>query len=326
MANNIKKDQILAKAVRFGILLCVVAVVAALLINGFSDNQYNMEKVFTVKVKSAEDIERLGKSVYNNNLVLQNDIRISDSSFRIGSEAYPFQGTFDGNGYSIIFDFTAAEGEYSLFGELHKDARVLNTTFDYKAVKATGASFSGIAQNNEGTIENCKVKLDSLVIDSTGGFSPFVNVNNGIINKCVAFGTVKNEKLTREQEKSVKFGSFCVYNYGSISNVVAITRFESFLCTDEQKVFANETDNKGIGAIVSEDFSGALQNVLAVVTPGTYVSDGDLRSIEFFDSAKEALTYDRIMNDLDFTNIVWEFGNGDMYIKNANGMYSKSKK
>ena len=48
--------------------------------------------------------------------------------------------------------------------------------------------------------------------------------------------------------------------------------------------------------------------------------------IEFFDSAKEALTYDRIMNDLDFTNIVWEFGNGDMYIKNANGMYSKSKK
>ena len=325
MANNIKKDRILVKAWYFGVLLCVVAVLAALLINGFSDNQYNMEKEFAVKIKSEKDLVKLGESIYNNTLVLQNDIHITNSEFSIGSHKHPFQGTFDGNGYSVIFDFETVGDNYSFFEDITEDAVIVNTTFDFGKLKVTGSSFSGIVHKNHGHIEDCKVKFDNLVIDNTGSFSPFVVYNYGDIFKCVASGTIKNEKLSKEQEKSVEYGNFSVYNYGSIENIVAIVRYENFLCTDEQKVFAQETDNKSV-SIITPNSGGTIRKALAVVTSGNYFTDGDHPEIEFYNNVNEALVFENIMDDLDFNNRIWEIKDGDLRTIGSNGVHLSKKK
>ena len=318
MANNIKKDQILVKAWYLGVLLCIIAVIAALLINGFSDVQYKMEKKFTVKITSAEDLEKLGESIYNNNVVLQNDIHITDSNFRIGSAQHPFEGTFDGNGYTVIFDFPTVGGDYSLFGDLTEKAQVINTTFDFGKLRLTGGSFGGVAQNSKGLIKDCKVQFESLIIDHTGTFSPFVVVNNGEIINCVVSGTINNEKLTKEQEKSVYYGSLSVYNYGTINNVVAIITFENFMCVDEKKVFAHETDNMGIGAIVNETFlDGVVLESMAVVAEGTCFYDENNVEIEFINDVNEALTHEKIMYALNFDNRIWKIEDGDLRIQNA---------
>ena len=84
--HNIKKDRILSNARNLCILLCLVAVIAALLINGLSKTlPPNMVNSETVYIKSERDLIKLGESIYNDKLILQNDIRITDSSFRIGS-------------------------------------------------------------------------------------------------------------------------------------------------------------------------------------------------------------------------------------------------
>jgi len=149
--------------------------------------------------------------------------------------------------------------------------------------------------------------------------------NNGTIVNCVVSGTIKNEQLNKEDEKSVNYGNLCVYNSGIVKNVVAIVKYENFLCTKEENIFSHSTDNNGIGSIVSKNFyPGTVEKALAVVDKGSYFTDSDdSYNIEFSDNVMEALTYEKIMYTFNFHNRVWEIEDDDLCTQSGNGIWIK---
>lgn len=314
MTKNRKKDKALMFALYVAVALSVVAVVVGFVLGSNSELNYKMEKELTVNISSFEELEKLGISAYNNTIILDGDIHITTSDFKIGSDVHPFCGTLNGNGYTIYFDYNSATDNTSLFGTIAPEAIIENVTFKYGELSVDGTTFGGVAKINQGTIRNCKVDYDKLSLTKGGMFSPFVTVNRGYISNVVVDGLASGEKAG-SAENDILFGNVCVYNYGTIINSISLGEFTNFNSTDESKIFSMVATNKGIGSVfVSNMENGSTQNVLSVVKEGTYVFDRD-EEFEYFKNTEEALTNNRIFYDYDFNNRIWVIVNDSMQIK-----------
>ena len=311
---NKKNNKMLSIAFYASIALCVLGLVVGFIMGSNKEINYKMENSFEVNIGSYEDLKNWGVCSYNNKITLADDIHITDPDFRIGDDQHPFCGTLDGNGHTIYFDFDSATDNTSLFGTIAPEAVIENVTFKYGELSVEGTTFGGVAKINQGTIRNCKVDYDKLSLTKGGMFSPLVTVNRGNISNVVVDGLANGEKVA-SVENDILFGNVCVYNYGSIAKTISLGEFEEFNSTDESKIFSMAATNKGIGSVfVSNMESGSTQKVLAVVKEGTYVFDRDL-DFEFFKSAEEALTNNRILYDYDFNNRIWVIVNDSMQIK-----------
>lgn len=135
------------------------------------------------------------------NYILMNDIDLSSMTFHPkGSYSSPFNGTFDGNGFTIkLGNINSSYQNRGLFGEIGSTGVVknLNLTGQYIQNYVDDYSYVGaIAAKNYGTIINCCSYVDlnsSGVADNTpkmtytGGIAGY---NNGTISHCFVNATI----------------------------------------------------------------------------------------------------------------------------------------
>ena len=128
-----------------------------------------------------------GGNDYTNKIVrLACDIDCSSiSNFPvIGSDSKQFNGTFDGNGYSIRNLKIAGNENSALFYNIGDIATVKNLTLENISVKGT-SSASGFASFNSGTIDHCTVGGQVTITDgSSGTSSGFIDENQGTVTYC----------------------------------------------------------------------------------------------------------------------------------------------
>ena len=303
--HNSKKDTALRILAIVGAVLALAAACGGFWLSLSSGVYYGLEKAERIYISSEEDILAAGEAIYNDECILTADIRISDSSFRIGSEQHPFTGVFDGRGHTVYFDFASAgEGE-SLFGSIGEGGAVRNTNFVFGSVEVSGSAYAGIAQVNYGTVENCTVTFaDYRISDETGMFSPVIGINRGTISNVVSECTF-TAAAAMQSEAGVLFGSICAYNYGRVENTVSCPVHSGFVCTDEFKILTGDAVNAGIAAVCPVTASGGrTENNAAVLASGVYTSDKTSLAACSADRS-DIFARDMIFDTLDFDNRVW---------------------
>lgn len=303
--HNSKKDTALRILAIVGAVLALAAACGGFWLSLSSGVYYGLEKAERIFLSSEEDILSAGEAIYNDECILTEDIRITDSSLRIGTEQRPFTGVFDGRGRTVYFDFTAAEEGESLFGCIGEGGVVRNTNFVFGSVEVSGSAYAGIAQINYGTFENCTVTFaDYRISDETGMFSPAIGINHGTISNVVAECTFTAAE-PMQSEACVLFGSICAYNYGRVENTVSCPVYRGFVCTDEFKILTGDAVNAGIAAACAVTASGGrTENNAAVLASGVYTSDKTSLAACSADRA-EIFARDMIFDTLDFDNRVW---------------------
>lgn len=105
------------------------------------------------------------------------DITLGDNWTSIGNNL-AYNGTFDGNGHTI----KAENGVQNLFGRLGNAGKVQGLTVEIYTMTAPSGS-GVIAQENQGTIERCSVRIYGTLTIS-GGFGLIANQNAGLIEHC----------------------------------------------------------------------------------------------------------------------------------------------
>lgn len=314
MAKNSKKDSAIKVFSIISVILCVGVILLALYLNSTNKNPYDFAKVDTHDIRSSEEILEIGNGIYNDIINLKEDIYINDASYRIGSEEFPFDGVFNGNGHTVYFSYDTATSETSLFSYLSKNAVVKNTNFVFTNIQINDSSFGGIAKINDGTIKDCTVTFDKLEIKSSGVFSPLVTINRGeVTNVLIKTLISKNSELL--VEKDVFFGNACVYNGGRISGIIVISNYEGWESTNELNILKGLRKNYAISAISYSIIENGNQNkCVALVEHGTYTSD-KVSDVVFNLSTMEVFQEDYIFHTLDFSNISWELTGGILTLK-----------
>ena len=313
MVNYKKKDLKLKPFYIASIAFSVIAVVLGVVV-GSSNTNYRLEEATEINLSSGADISLRGETMYNDTIKLTKDITITDPNATIGSSKYPFEGVFDGQGHTVYLSYTEADADTSLFNYLSPKAVVKNVTFVYNTVSISGNTYGGIAKINDGTIENCKVVFEKMIVTDDGLFSPLVVMNRGVISNVLVKGTVSGNVASTDEEK-VLYGNVCVYNAGVLSGVIADAEYSGFKCTDETGYREGTVQNVGISAIRCSDIEqGRVQNSVGIVGAGHVTSDM-FKGIEFSDR-NTVYKYDKIFKELNFDYTVWEIDavSGDLIL------------
>lgn len=170
-------------------------------VNGFYSSfegvvKYNGEKVYSVPfeitesatfnggdgsvedpyvISNAEQFKLIAttKDGMNKHYILINDIDFEDVSFApIGNEDKPFNGSLDGNGYSIknlnvsADEYVGLFGYVGLYGEI-ENLNVEKSTFTVNSKNVEQVYAGAIAAVNEGIIWNCYVVNSSIIVTET---------------------------------------------------------------------------------------------------------------------------------------------------------------
>ncbi len=229
-------------------------------------------------ISNAAQLAYLSDSVYEGNsyrgkfIELSADIILNDVTldywfktarewYSIGGESHPFEGSFNGNGYTVsgVYFSRSYFNQNGLFGYIGRDAVIENVTCEcYLTVYAESAAICGY--NAGGKIIGCNAKG---YVDAFEMSGLVCGVNEGTVKGCQAEGTVSGGSV---------LGGICGYNAGEISeckNESSIASY-SFGCAGISG--ANEgsvsdcyntgdvTANILTAGIVGESFGGSVKH------------------------------------------------------------------
>ena len=134
------------------------------------------------------------------NCTLTEDINMVDKNWTpIGNSFQTYNGTFDGQGYSIT-----GLNASSLFGGIGESATVKNLQLVDVKLNESGGATAGIVVNNYGTIMACSMTGEISAYSYTSGIA---NFNLGTIVACWFSGTLKENE---------GYG-IVAFNYGTIT-------------------------------------------------------------------------------------------------------------
>ena len=306
----IKKEAVLKPVKRIVAILCIAAIISAVLICTTKELNYQMIAEKEIHISSGTDIQLRGKGMYNDTIYLTKDISVNENA-QIGSVDHPFEGIFDGKGHTVYLDYSNADADTSFFNYISPNAVVRNVTFVYENVAVDGHSFGGVAKINDGTIENCKVEFSDIKLYEEGLFSPFVTVNRGTITNVVAHGKVSSVAQNAKEEKML-YGSICVYNSGTLSSVISDIEYTGFTCTSLATYNDATTDNVSVSAVRYDDLEGGkTEKALAIVPADQISSDREDSGIKLSDRS-EVYTYKTFIEELLFNADYWDFDGDDV--------------
>ncbi|MGN0651122.1 MAG: hypothetical protein ACI4KM_11845 [Oscillospiraceae bacterium] len=138
----------------------------------------------------------------------------------IGSEYFPFNGTYDGKGYKISgVSIDATLDCYGLFAYIGSNGTVKNVNVVSGSVASTKNYAAGICAYNYGTIKNCTYD-GSVSVKTTGSYGGGICAYNhygAVIEGCRNDGRVYSTG-THSQQVNVHLGGICGENYGIIKN------------------------------------------------------------------------------------------------------------
>ena len=183
----------------------------------------------------------------------------------VGTSEHPFEGTFDGNGYSIDYAWNAVAADYQgLFGYIGEMGTVKNLSAsgcDFK-----GRSYTGIiAGRNDGVIENCRVdNFSTVIFDSANPVSycgGVVGCNNGSIMTTVCAANIIPDNA--DYTSATQMGGIAGYNgeAGVIENCLYLGKYIS--------------GTTYVGAIAGQAFDAEL-------LMGNYYHNNDYRTTHYF--------------------------------------------
>lgn len=218
-------------------------------------------------ITNANQLAFLSKSVENEfkdyltyNYILQCDIDLNSHEFTpIGTEEYPFTGTFDGNGHTIFnLSIDSEKDNVGLFGYVSSDASADSTV---KIKNPTSQTEAEIILHHNGIIKNLELKNAS--VKSTGK------------NVGIAAGTIANRSIITNV--SIKNGS--VYsqsgNVGGLVGTVNSDRAEIYICYSTAEV---TTKGENAGGLVG-DLGASRISACYSVCQIKDISGGSLKNI-----------------------------------------------
>lgn len=156
-------------------------------------------------IKTAKDLNDLSVLVSSGNhfqgkyFVLSNDLdltSVSSSYNPIGTSDHPFEGTFDGKGYSIknlTFDGMGF-AHVGIFGAIGASGQVKDIKFRGIHITNQGAYTGIVAGVNSGKIENCAVASSSVVSRGkmAGGIAGYMDSATASISHCEFSGSIRS--------------------------------------------------------------------------------------------------------------------------------------
>lgn len=310
-----------------------------------SNNNVNVTVIKANKfIRTPADLASIGESVeaLNGYYILANDIDLT-SYLSFGGEGYnegkgwnalgvyvettdgtatanAFNGTFDGNGFTIKGLRINRQDEYSynagLFGYVDSLSCIKNLSVIADSEEITVRSYSGIlAGNNQGKIENCYVRGN---ITNYSGENLFKNLglicgtNGGEITNCIAEGSVISDAYG---------GTLVGLNEGVINGCFSLTTNDKEQIGDGVPcVDSFHFTNKG--SFLESDFSAVLDethwDIQKGVVPKTkqYIEYFSVYSLEIVNSEQTIYTkgdkitidvqiypvslHDKYINDVEF--------------------------
>ena len=184
-----------------------------------------------------------------------------------------FEGTFDGNGYSIncnIANFDKINEKYiagALFGCIGKNGVVKNLNISGNITSQDNSfALAGVCDDNFGLIENCKVRAN---IDGTVGASGICNCNYGKINDCSFNGRVTS--------KDFACAGIAGYNYSVIQNCTSVATIVN--CVEKGLNGDNTFNNPESAGISSFNYGNVLN-----CTVNSHINNKNLDSNFDYDS------------------------------------------
>ena len=194
-----------------------------------------------------------------------------------------FNGTYDGNGYSITNFYINRTGEVAfnsgLFGYLTNNATVINVNLlcDTEKTYSVRSYSGGLAGVNCGIIRDCAVYAN-IIADGCKTVGIFVGRNEGAIYSSYAYGKAIGKE---------KIGAFCGENMGKILNCHVATNEPLAFCgigSKGETVYSNKEEmfaNADFSSWVNWDFLNEVPFVKGIDF------DYGLRAIEVLNSRTE---------------------------------------
>ena len=166
------------------------------------NNSYDA-KTKTYSIATADGLLAWNETVQSNlslNCTLTENINMMDKEWTpVGNSFQTYNGTFDGQGYSIT-----GLNAPSLFGGIGESATVKNLQLVDVKLSESGGATAGIVVNNYGTIMACSMTGEISAYSYTSGIA---NFNLGTIVACWFSGTLKENE---------GYG-IVAFNYGTIT-------------------------------------------------------------------------------------------------------------
>lgn len=302
-----KKTGKLRKAMFFiGYCLLIIMCSVFILFNYGIETRNNLilkEGADIKYISSFDDLKKQfeGKLVLNKNYKLETDITLTEE-ITIGSEEYPFTGTFDGQKHTITYNYKAAK---SLFGYTSEKAVIYDLKVCGSLELEDGNIGAAIVAVNHGTISNCKVginkegKVENFTLSiqnyaTAGGIAAY---NYGVIDNCTALMQVT--KNGTDGVMKTCFGGICAKNSNDVlKNSIGEVKGEAkcditFTRFKETDVFNNYEEFNGgnffIGAVIGQNEGERPKGVLYVANRGAYLSDREIVKFISVDEFKNLL-------------------------------------
>ena len=116
-------------------------------------------------IRSAKDFETFAQRVNNGeaalNAIMASDIDLGDSQVMVGNEAYPYKGTFNGNGRTLTINYKSNKENIAPFSWV-SDAYIKNLNVDGSAT-STSKFVAGLVGRIKGTsntrIDTCRISV-----------------------------------------------------------------------------------------------------------------------------------------------------------------------
>lgn len=155
-----------------------------------------------ISIYTVEELQKIGHDPaypLNWNYVLENDIDASATAgwndgfglAPIGNRAFPFDGSFDGQGHIIsgLIVNRPNENYVGLFRYMGMGGTIMNLGIEHGMV--SGRNYvGGLTGVNAGTISQCNAECSVAGENTIGGLVGWVYYNDGMVTQCYAAGPV----------------------------------------------------------------------------------------------------------------------------------------
>lgn len=302
------------------LVICSLIISILMIICGYlkfrETTPYNVATKETRYISSEQEIKSLSEAMFNDECFLTKDIKISNPDTRIGTDEYPFEGVFDGNGHTIYLSYKTIDKGISLFGKIAKGAIIKNVNFVIESTTIS-VNTSLIARINEGTITNCIISFPNLEISAPSTVTPLISTNKGAISNVYVVGKFTNKDMNLENEKKTTAASLCIYNWGTINNSIVEVEYSGFKTTDKQAVLEGTLTNENFAAVIFSNV-GICENNRVLVSDNTYLID---RSMDFVSNndRKNVLNEETVFKTMNFDKKFWSLTNEKLLLIIAEG-------
>ena len=223
-----------------------------------------------------------------------------------------YNGTFDGDGYSILglyhFDYWSYGGFAGLVAKLGEGGVIKNVTIKNSYFATSSYVGAIVGDNLGGTVENCH-NINTTIASAARAGGIVGNISKGTVRYCTNTGTVKMFKVNPE----------LAFSFESFGGIAGNTSGTLEYCTNNGAVTGNEMSTAG--GISGQVYQGVVRNNVnngSVTATGNGTNFGGIVGYQYHGTLSYNINYGTVMG---IGNLVGgvvgnPLGNGGRYTHN----------